>query len=217
MRITPSILTADFANLAGEIAKIPDADAIHVDVMDNHFVPNLSIGLPVVESIRRATDAMLDIHLMIADPDRWAPAYAEAGAESVTFHVEAAAAPIRLARELRAKGARASMALKPATPIEAYADMLDEVDMVLLMTVEPGFGGQSFLDLVLPKIRRTRELLGDRPIWLQVDGGISAATIERAAEAGADTFVAGSAVYGAADPNEAVRQLRASAASACTR
>ncbi|HQD22255.1 MAG TPA: ribulose-phosphate 3-epimerase [Arachnia sp.] len=216
MRITPSILNADFANLAGEIAKIPDADAIHVDVMDNHFVPNLSIGLPVVESIRRATDAMLDIHLMIADPDRWAPAYAEAGAESVTFHVEAAAAPIRLARELRAKGARASMALKPATPIEAYADMLDEVDMVLLMTVEPGFGGQSFLDLVLPKIRRTRELLGDRPIWLQVDGGISAATIERAAEAGADTFVAGSAVYGAADPNEAVRQLRASAASACT-
>ena len=216
MRITPSILNADFANLAGEIAKIPDADAIHVDVMDNHFVPNLSIGLPVVESIRRATDQMLDIHLMIADPDRWAPAYAEAGAESVTFHVEAAAAPIRLARELRAKGARASMALKPATPIEAYADMLDEVDMVLLMTVEPGFGGQSFLDLVLPKIRRTRELLGDRPIWLQVDGGISAATIERAAEAGADTFVAGSAVYGAADPNEAVRQLRASAASACT-
>ena len=215
MRITPSILNADFANLAGEIAKIPDADAIHVDVMDNHFVPNLSIGLPVVESIRRATDAMLDIHLMIADPDRWAPAYAEAGAESVTFHVEAAAAPIRLARELRAKGARASMALKPATPIEAYADMLDEVDMVLLMTVEPGFGGQSFLDLVLPKIRRTRELLGDRPIWLQVDGGVSAATIERAAEAGADTFVAGSAVYGADDPNEAVKRLRASAASAC--
>ena len=216
MRITPSILNADFSNLAGEIARIPDADAIHIDVMDNHFVPNLTLGLPVVESIRTATDAMLDIHLMIADPDRWAPAYAEAGAESVTFHVEAAAAPIRLARELRAKGARASMALKPATPIEAYADMLDEVDMVLLMTVEPGFGGQSFLDLVLPKIRRTRALLGDRPIWLQVDGGISAATIERAAEAGADTFVAGSAVYGAADPNEAVRQLRASAASACT-
>ncbi|HMR13251.1 MAG TPA: ribulose-phosphate 3-epimerase [Arachnia sp.] len=215
MRITPSILNADFANLAGEIARIPDADAVHVDVMDNHFVPNLTIGLPVVESIRRATDQMLDIHLMIADPDRWAPAYAEAGAESVTFHVEAAAAPIRLARELRAKGARASMALKPATPIEAYADLLDEVDMVLLMTVEPGFGGQSFLDLVLPKIRRTRELLGDRPIWLQVDGGVSAATIERAAEAGADTFVAGSAVYGADDPNEAVKRLRASAASAC--
>ena len=215
MRITPSILNADFANLAGEIAKIPDADAIHVDVMDNHFVPNLSIGLPVVESIRRATDAMLDIHLMIADPDRWAPAYAEAGAESVTFHVEAAAAPIRLARELRAKGARASMALKPATPIEAYADMLDEVDMVLLMTVEPGFGGQSFLDLVLPKIRRTRELLGDRPIWLQVDGGISAETIGRCAEAGADTFVAGSAVYSAEDPDAMVARLREIAVEAC--
>lgn len=215
MRITPSILNADFANLAGEIARISDADAIHIDVMDNHFVPNLSLGVPVVESIRAATDAMLDIHLMIEAPDRWAPAYAEAGAESVTFHVEAAAAPIRLARELRAKGARASIALKPATPIDAYAGMLDEVDMVLLMTVEPGFGGQSFLDLVLPKIRRTRELLGDRPIWLQVDGGISEATIERAAEAGADTFVAGSAVYQADDANAMVNRLRDLAVAAC--
>ncbi|MBK7821149.1 MAG: ribulose-phosphate 3-epimerase [Tessaracoccus sp.] len=215
MRITPSILNADFANLAGEIARIPDADAIHVDVMDNHFVPNLSLGLPVVESIRAATDAMLDIHLMIEAPDRWAPAYAEAGAESVTFHVEAAAAPIRLARELRARGARASIALKPATPIDSYADMLDEVDMVLLMTVEPGFGGQSFLDLVLPKIRRTRELLGDRPIWLQVDGGVSETTIERAAEAGADTFVAGSAVYRAEDANAMVNRLRDLASAAC--
>ena len=215
MRITPSILNADFANLAGEIARIPDADAIHVDVMDNHFVPNLSLGLPVVESIRAATDAMLDIHLMIEAPDRWAPAYAEAGAESVTFHVEAAAAPIRLARELRARGARASIALKPATPIDSYADMLDEVDMVLLMTVEPGFGGQSFLDLVLPKIRRTRELLGDCPIWLQVDGGVSETTIERAAEAGADTFVAGSAVYRAEDANAMVNRLRDLASAAC--
>ena len=215
MRITPSILNADFANLAAEIGRIPGADAIHVDVMDNHFVPNLSLGLPVVESIRRSTDQFLDIHLMIADPDRWAPAYAEAGAESVTFHVEAAAAPIRLARELRAKGARASMALKPATPIEPYADMLDEVDMVLLMTVEPGFGGQKVLDLVLPKIRRTRELLGDRPIWLQVDGGVSVETIGRCAEAGADTFVAGSAVYSADDSDAMVAQLRDIAVTAC--
>ncbi len=211
MRITPSILNADFADLAGEIARIPSADAIHIDVMDNHFVPNLTLGLPVVESIRRATRQMLDIHLMIEDPDRWAPAYAEAGAESVTFHVEAAHAPIRLARELRRLGARASMALKPATPIEGYADMLDEVDMVLLMTVEPGFGGQKFLDLVLPKIRRTRELLGGRPIWLQVDGGVSLETIERCAEAGADTFVAGSAVYTAEQPDAMVEQLRAAA------
>ncbi len=215
MRITPSILNADFANLASEVARIPDADAIHVDVMDNHFVPNLTIGLPVVESLRRATDAMLDIHLMIADPDRWAPAFAEAGAWSVTFHVEAAGAPIRLARELRRLGARASVALNPATGIDQYAGILDEVDMVLLMTVEPGFGGQGFLDLVLPKISRTRELVGDRPIWIQVDGGVSVETIERCAEAGADTFVAGSAVYGADDPNEMVNRLRELAVMAC--
>ncbi|MDO5092586.1 MAG: ribulose-phosphate 3-epimerase [Propionibacteriaceae bacterium] len=215
MRITPSILNADFANLAAEIGRVPSADAIHVDIMDNHFVPNLTIGLPVVESIRRSTSLMLDIHLMIEDPDRWAPAYAEAGAESVTFHAEAAHAPIRLARELRARGARAAMALKPATPIEPYADLLDELDMVLLMTVEPGFGGQKFLDLVLPKIRRTRQLIGDRPLWLQVDGGVSVATIERCADAGADTFVAGSAVYNAPDPDAMVRQLRDLAVGSC--
>lgn len=215
MRITPSILNADLARLADEVARISGADAVHVDVMDNHFVPNLTLGLPVVESLRKATVKMLDIHLMIEDPDRWAPAYAEAGAESVTFHVEAAKAPIRLARELRAKGARASIALKPATPIEPFADLLDEADMVLLMTVEPGFGGQKFLDLVLPKIRRTRQLLGDRPIWLQVNGGVSVETIGRCAEAGADTFVAGSAVYNAADPNEMVARLRDLAAEAC--
>ena len=215
MRITPSILNADFANLAAEIGRIPGADMIHVDVMDNHFVPNLTLGLPVVESLRKVTGQMLDIHLMIEDPDRWAPAYAEAGAESVTFHVEAAGAPVRLARVLRRLGARASMALKPATPIDGYADILGEVDMVLLMTVEPGFGGQKFLDLVLPKIRRTRELIGDRPIWLQVDGGVSAETIGRCAEAGADTFVAGSAVYSAPDPDAMVRELREAAVAAC--
>lgn len=218
MRITPSILNADFADLAGEVARVPDSDAIHIDVMDNHFVPNLTLGLPVVESLRRATEQMLDIHLMIEDPDRWAPPFVEAGAESVTFHVEAAHAPIRLARELRALGARASMALKPATPIEPYADMLAELDMVLLMTVEPGFGGQAFLNLVLPKIRRARDLIEGtgKQIWLQVDGGISAETIGRCAEAGADTFVAGSAVYRAPDPNEMVNQLRALAVAACT-
>lgn len=215
MRITPSILNADFANLAAEIRRVPSADAIHVDIMDNHFVPNLTIGLPVVESIRRCTSLMLDIHLMIDDPDRWAPAYAEAGAESVTFHAEAARAPIRLARELRARGVRAALALKPATPIEPYADLLDELDMVLLMTVEPGFGGQKFLDLALPKIRRTRQLIGDRPLWLQVDGGVSVETIGRCAEAGADTFVAGSAVYNAPDPDAMVRQLRDLAVTSC--
>lgn len=215
MRITPSILNADLANLAGEISRIPDADAVHIDVMDNSFVPNLTLGLPVVESIRRHTDHMLDIHLMITDPDRWAPAYAEAGAESVTFHVEAAHAPVRLAREIRRLGARASMALSPATPIEIFENLLGEVDMVLLMTVEPGFGGQAFLDMVLPKIRATRRLIGDRDIWLQVDGGVSAETIARCAEAGADTFVAGSAVYRCDDPNAMVNTLRQSARAAC--
>ncbi|GAA1715236.1 ribulose-5-phosphate 3-epimerase [Propioniferax innocua] len=216
MRITPSILNADFANLQSEIERIPSSDAIHVDVMDNHFVPNLTIGLPVVESLRKVTDKMLDMHLMIADPDRWAPAYAEAGAESVTFHVEAAAAPIRLAREIRAQGARASMGLKPATPVEPYADMLDELDMLLIMTVEPGFGGQKFLDLCLPKIKRARELMGDRQIWLQVDGGVSEQTIERCVDAGADTFVAGSAVFKADDPDAMVNTLRDKAIARCT-
>ena len=219
IRITPSVLNADLADLNREIARIPSSDAIHLDVMDNRFVPNLTFGLPVVERVRAATDQVLDIHLMIAEVDRWAPGYAEAGAESVTFHVEASDAPVRLARELRRLGARASMALRPATPIEPYADLLPELDMVLLMTVEPGFGGQSFLDVVLPKLRRTRALLdahgGD--IWLQVDGGISESTIERCAEAGADTFVAGSAVFSAADPDHMVRSLKAKAEMAVAR
>jgi ribulose-phosphate 3-epimerase len=167
----------------------------------------------VVESLAAATSLPLDCHLMIEDPDRWAPAYAEVGAASVTFHVEAAHAPVRLARELRAAGARAGLALKPATPVEPYADLLPELDMLLLMTVEPGFGGQPFLDVVLPKLHRARTMV-DRAgldLWLQVDGGISADTIERCAEAGADVFVAGSAVFGAADPAQAVADLRARA------
>ncbi|WP_218220171.1 ribulose-phosphate 3-epimerase [Nesterenkonia sp. Act20] len=208
--IHPSILNADFANLQRELGRITTADAVHVDVMDNHFVPNLTIGLPVVKSLRAATELPLDVHLMIEDPDTWAPQYAEMGCESVTFHAEAAKAPIRLARELRAQGARSAMALKPATPVEPYLDMLGELDMLLLMTVEPGFGGQSFLDLILPKIRRARAAIDDLggEIALQVDGGISAETITRAAEAGADTFVAGSAVYSAADPEAAIAELR---------
>lgn len=217
-QINPSILSADFARLADEAKAVEGADYLHVDVMDNHFVPNLTLGTPVVESLARATDIPLDCHLMIEDPDRWAPQYVEAGASSVTFHVEAAHAPVRLAREIRAKGARAAMALKPATPIESYEDMLPELDMLLIMTVEPGFGGQAFLDITLPKIRRTRDLIAKHGLqmWLQVDGGVSAETIERCAEAGADVFVAGSAVYGAQDPAEAVRALRAQADRAIT-
>src|SRR5690242_7680525 len=180
IQITPSVLNADLARLADEVARIPSSDWVHVDVMDSHFVPNLTIGVPVFESLVKNTDLPLDAHLMIEDPDRWAPAYAEAGAGSVTFHVEAAKAPVRLARELRAKGARASMALKPATGIEQYADMLGELDMLLIMTVEPGFGGQKFLDVCVPKIRRARELIAKHGVdlWLQVDGGVSLETIE---------------------------------------
>jgi ribulose-phosphate 3-epimerase len=211
VQISPSILSADFSDLAGEVARVtPSADWVHVDVMDNHFVPNLTLGLPVVERLVQVSDLPLDCHLMIADVDRWAPGYAEAGAASVTFHVEASAAPVRLAGELRRLGTRAGMGLRPATPVDPYADLLPELDMLLLMTVEPGFGGQEFLDLVLPKVRRTRELVKDRDLqlWVQVDGGVSADTIERCADAGADVFVAGSAVYGADDPAAAVDRLR---------
>jgi ribulose-phosphate 3-epimerase len=213
IQISPSMLAADFADLAGEAGRVSNADWLHVDVMDNHFVPNLTIGLPVVEALGKASPLPMDCHLMIEDPDRWAPAYVEAGARSVTFHVEAATAPVRLARELRSAGARAGMGLRPATPIEPYEDLLPELDMILVMTVEPGFGGQKFLDVCLPKVRRTRELL-DRhglDLWLQVDGGVSAETIERCAEAGADVFVAGSAVFGADDPGAAVDALREAA------
>ena len=219
IQIAPSILSADFARLADEAAAVPNADWLHVDVMDNHFVPNLTLGLPVVESLAKATDTPLDCHLMIEDPDRWAPGYVEAGASSVTFHVEACKAPIRTAREIRAKGARAAMALKPATPIEPYEDLLSELDMILIMTVEPGFGGQKFLDVCVPKIRRTRELMKKHglELWIEIDGGVSVDTIERCAEAGADVFVAGSAVYAADNPNAMVEQLRGLAEQAAGR
>jgi ribulose-phosphate 3-epimerase len=213
VQISPSILSADFARLADEAAAVPNADWLHVDVMDYHFVPNLTLGLPVVEALRKATQTPLDCHLMIADPDRWAPSYAEAGAGSVTIHAEASKAPVRTLREIRSIGARAGLALNPATAVEPYEDLFGEIDMLLLMTVEPGFGGQKFLDMVLPKIRRSRALIERHggTIWLQVDGGVTAETIERCAEAGADVFVAGSAVYGASDPVAAIDSLRAAA------
>jgi ribulose-phosphate 3-epimerase len=212
--IAPSLLSADFARLADEVQRIADADWVHVDVMDAHFVPNLTLGLPVVQAIQAVSPVPLDCHLMIEDPERWAPGYAEAGARNVTVHAEACTDPRAVARDLRAAGALAGLALKPGTPLEAYLDVLPEFDTLLVMTVEPGFGGQSFMPEVLPKVREARRLVetGHLRLFVEVDGGINADTIEQAAEAGADVFVAGSAVYGAEDPGKAIAALRAQAA-----
>jgi ribulose-phosphate 3-epimerase len=211
--IAPSILSADFAHLADEADAVDNADWLHVDVMDAHFVPNLTLGLPVVQSLRKATALPLDCHLMIEDPDRWAPPYAEAGAANVTIHVEAARDPVQTARAIRSAGALAGLSVKPKTPLEPYLEMLKEFDTLLVMTVEPGFGGQAFMAEVLPKVRLAREHVkaGHLRLFVEVDGGIAADTIEAAAEAGADVFVAGSAVYGADDPARAVDALRAQA------
>jgi ribulose-phosphate 3-epimerase len=215
VQISPSILSADFANLQAELERIANADWAHVDVMDAHFVPNLTLGLPIVEALAKVSPIPLDCHLMIDDPDRWAPGYAEAGAQSVTFHIEAAREPRELARTLRAAGARAGMAIKPGTPFAPYEDLLPDLDMVLVMTVEPGFGGQSFMADQMPKVAQVREAVSrlGGEIWVQVDGGVSASTIEQCAEAGADVFVAGSAVYGAEDAAAAVDRLRALASA----
>ncbi|MBN9177271.1 MAG: ribulose-phosphate 3-epimerase [Microbacterium sp.] len=214
-RINPSILSADFVNMQADLDRIASADFVHVDVMDNHFVPNLTFGPQMVERIQATSPVPLDVHLMITDPDRWAPGYAEIGAASVTFHLEAAADPVTLARRLRDIGARAGVAVKPATPVEGLYEVLDEFDQILVMTVEPGFGGQSFMADQMPKLARLRDEARRRgsEVWLQVDGGISESTIAQAAEAGADTFVAGSAVFGAADPAAAIAALRAQASA----
>ncbi|WJM17293.1 ribulose-phosphate 3-epimerase [Microbacterium arborescens] len=196
--------------MEAELGRIRSADFVHVDVMDNHFVPNLTFGPQMVERIQATSPVPLDVHLMISDVDRWAPGYAELGAASVTFHLEAATDPVALARRLRAIGSRAGVAVKPATPVEGLFEVLDEFDQVLVMTVEPGFGGQSFMADQMPKLRRLADEARRRgsSVWLQVDGGISESTIAQAAEAGADTFVAGSAVFGAADPDAAIASLR---------
>jgi len=210
VRIAPSILSADFANLERDILAVSDADWLHVDVMDGHFVPNLTLGLPIVTRICEVAPIPVDVHLMIDDPDSWAVRYADAGAGSVTFHFEAAADPVGLARRLRAAGVRAAVALKPATPVERAIELLAEVDMVLLMTVEPGFGGQEFMEDVMPKfeaLRAAADASGSE-VWIQADGGVARETIATVVRAGADTLVAGSAVYGAADRNAEVRALR---------
>ena len=209
IRITPSILNADRSNLSAEIARISEvSDMIHLDVMDNVFVPNFTFDFDAAKSIISACPIPIDSHLMVANVDEIAIAYAEAGSASVTIHVEAVSDLARTVRGIRKAGSRASIAFKPGTDIEDYSQYLDEVDMFLIMTVEPGFGGQEFMDSMVKKIRRAKTLIGDRPIWLQVDGGISLETIERAANAGADTFVAGSAVFNASDPAIMVQALR---------
>ncbi|MFE4952295.1 ribulose-phosphate 3-epimerase [Leifsonia sp. NPDC056665] len=213
-RINPSILAADFVNLERDLGAIATADLVHVDIMDNHFVPNLTFGPQMVGRIQDVSPIPLDVHLMIDDPDRWAPGYAELGAYSVTFHAEAAADPVALARRLRAIGARAGIALKPGTSAEGYLDLLPEFDQVLVMTVEPGFGGQSFMTETMPKLRSLREAVEARglDVWLQVDGGITEETIVTAAENGADTFVAGSSVF-RGEPAERIAGLRAAVAA----
>ena len=214
--IAPSLLSADFARLGEESQRVADADWLHFDVMDAHFVPNLTFGLPVMQALQAVSPVPLDCHLMIENPERWAPGYAEAGARNVTVHAEACTDPRAVARDIRAAGALAGLALKPATRLEEYLDVLDDFDTLLVMSVEPGFGGQSFIADVLSKVRTARELVdtGHLTLLVEIDGGINSDTIEQAAEAGVDMFVAGSAVFGADDPSKAIAALRAQAAAA---
>lgn len=209
IRITPSILNADLTQIDSEIARIASqSDLIHLDVMDNIFVPNFTFDFQAASSIIKACPIGIDAHLMVADVDHIAPAYAELGCESVTIHAEATRDIPGTLRAIRRAGARAGLALKPGTAIEDAAGFVDEVDMFLIMTVEPGFGGQKFMHEMMEKVRKTRAMIGGRDIWLQVDGGVSPETICEAAEAGADVFVAGSAVFRAEDPASMIALLR---------
>ena len=214
IRITPSILNADFSRLNEEIDSIAAvSDLLHLDVMDDIFVPNFTFDFEAASKIISESSLAVDAHLMVADVDLIAVQYAEVGCASVTIHAEATVNIPQTLRNIRRAGSRASLGIKPNTQIEQYADVIDLVDMFLIMTVEPGFGGQKFMENMMEKVRTTRTIIGDRPIWLQVDGGISMQTIEIALEAGADTFVVGSAVFNAPDPAQMVVDLRKLAAS----
>lgn len=213
MRINPSILSADFSNMAFELESIREADMVHVDVMDSHFVPNLTFGLPVVNAWKKVSPLPFDVHLMIGDPDTWAPKYAETS-EMVTFHVESAKDTRRIIEKIKTLGKKVGIAIKPNTPLDPYIELLPDLDQLLVMTVEPGFGGQKFMIETLPKIRRAREVIDadNLSCFLQVDGGVNSETIVLAAEAGADTFVAGSAVFDGVNPSAALQKLRSSLA-----
>jgi ribulose-phosphate 3-epimerase len=209
IRITPSILNADFSRLAEEINRISGvSDLLHLDIMDNIFVPNFTFDFEAASAIITSSSLPVDAHLMVADVDLIAIKYAEIGCASVTIHAEATANIPQTLKNIRKAGARSSLGIKPNTDISNYESIIDDVDMFLIMTVEPGFGGQSFMEDMMDKVRRTRELIGSRPIWLQVDGGISIKTIDMALDAGADTFVVGSAVFNAPDPAAMVVTLR---------
>ena len=209
IRIHPSILNADHSNILSEIDRVSKvSDFLHLDILDGKFAPNTSFSWQEAQHIISGSSIPVDAHLMVADSDVQGPRYAEAGCKSVTVHVESTFDIRKTIKNIKSNGARASLALKPASQIENYLDFLDDVDMFLIMTVEPGFGGQSFMAEMMDKVSKTRELIGNRPIWLQVDGGISVETIEIARAAGADTFVAGSAVYKAVDPAAMVSTLR---------
>ena len=214
IRITPSILNADFSRLNEEIDSISAvSDLLHLDVMDDVFVPNFTFDFEAASKIINESSLAVDAHLMVADVDLIAVQYAELGCASVTIHAEATENIPETLKNIRRAGSRASLGIKPNTQIEQYAEFIDLVDMFLIMTVEPGFGGQKFMENMMEKVRTTRKIIGDRPIWLQVDGGISLQTIEIALEAGADTFVVGSAVFNAPDPAQMVVDLRKLAAS----
>ena len=217
MRINPSVLSADFVNMERDLQAITTADAVHVDVMDNHFVPNLTFGPQMVQRIQDTSPVPLDVHLMINDPLRWAPDYAATGAECVTFHVEAADNPRAVIDAIHDKGAKAGISVKPGTPVEPYLELIPHIEQFLVMTVEPGFGGQSFMADMMPKLDTVvaAAKASNPSLWIQVDGGISMDTIEEAARHGANTFVAGSAVFRPGiTPEDAIAELRQTALSA---